>query len=188
LLLSLHFPQIIMSQPQPSGQQTTQKQIQKGSSSTGDKSKAFLKRFKRDLPRVQVFGKKKTAIAVAQCVKGKGIIKVNGVPIELVQPEILRYKLYEPVFIVGQDKFRNIDIRIRVRGGGKVSQIYAIRQAIGKALIAFYQKYVDEASKRALKEELLKYDRSLLVTDPRQREPKKFGGPKARARYTRSFR
>lgn len=33
-----------------------------------------------------------------------------------------------------------MDIRVRVNGGGHVAQIYAIRQAISKALVAFYQK------------------------------------------------
>jgi len=33
-----------------------------------------------------------------------------------------------------------VDIRVRVSGGGHVAQIYAIRQAISKALVAFYQK------------------------------------------------
>merc|ERR1712000_777340 len=40
--------------------------------------------------RVQCFGKKKTATAVAQCKAGKGLVKVNGRPLQLVQPEILR--------------------------------------------------------------------------------------------------
>lgn len=35
--------------------------------------------------------------------EGKGLIRVNGVPIHLVQPEILRYKVYEPVLIAGAD-------------------------------------------------------------------------------------
>ena len=30
--------------------------------------------------------------------------------------------------------------------------------------------------------------RSLLVADPRRNEPKKFGGPGARARYQKSYR
>ncbi|KAG2389196.1 hypothetical protein C9374_014596 [Naegleria lovaniensis] len=137
---------------------------------------------------VQTFGKKKTAIAVAQCKKGKGLIKVNGTPLELIQPEILRFKLFEPVLLLGKDKFKQVDIRIRTRGGGKVSQVYAIRQAIAKALVSYYQKYVDEASKRDIKQSLLEYDRSLLVADPRRREPKKFGGRKARARFQKSYR
>lgn len=39
-----------------------------------------------------------------------------------------------------QDRFAGVDIRVRVNGGGHVSQIYAIRQAISKALVAYYQK------------------------------------------------
>lgn len=49
----------------------------------------------------------------------------------------------------------------------------ALRQAISKAIIAYYQKYVDEQSKVQIKETLLQYDRTLLVADPRRCEPKK---------------
>ncbi len=45
---------------------------------------------------------------------------------------------------------------------------------------------VDEASKREIKDLLTNYDRSLLVADPRRCEPKKFGGPGARARFQKS--
>lgn len=99
-----------------------------------------------------------------------------------------------------------------MKGGGSTSQIYAIRQAIAKGIVAYYQKCtrpihlffflrfslylyvpfkkldVDEASKRELKEILVQYDRTLLVADPRRCEPKKFGGPGARARYQKSYR
>ncbi|KAK9762949.1 40S ribosomal protein S16 [Basidiobolus ranarum] len=137
---------------------------------------------------VQTFGRKKTATAVAFCKSGKGMIRINGSPIELVEPEILKFKVYEPILILGEDKFANVDIRVRVRGGGHTSQIYAIRQAIAKAIVAFYQKFVDEASKKEIKEKLIAYDRTLLVADPRRCEPKKFGGPGARARYQKSYR
>ncbi|GFR32176.1 40S ribosomal protein S16, partial [Trichonephila clavata] len=96
--------------------------------------------------------------------------------------------LMEPILLLGKEKFAGVDIRIRVRGGGQVSQIYAIRQAISKALVAYYQKYVDEASKKEIKDILVQYDRSLLVADCRRCEPKKFGGPGARARYQKSYR
>lgn len=82
----------------------------------------------------------KTAIAVALCKRGKGLIKINGCPIELLEPEILRVKAYEPVLLLGASTFAEVDIRIRVKGGGYTSQIYAIRQAISKAIVAFYQK------------------------------------------------
>jgi small subunit ribosomal protein S16e len=125
---------------------------------------------------------------VAHVKAGKGLIKVNGAPITLVQPEVLRFKVYEPLLIVGLDKFANIDIRVRVTGGGHVSQVYAIRQAIAKGVVAYNQKYVDEQSKNELKKAFLSYDRALLIADSRRSEPKKFGGPGARARYQKSYR
>jgi small subunit ribosomal protein S16e len=64
----------------------------------------------------------------------------------------------------------------------------AIRQAIAKGIVAFYQKYVNEAEKKEVKDILLSYDRTLLVADPRRREPKKFGGRSARARFQKSYR
>ena len=47
---------------------------------------------------------------------------------------------------------------------------------------------VSEVAKNEIKATLLAYDRSLLVADPRRCEPKKFGGPSARARYQKSYR
>ncbi|KAK3752246.1 hypothetical protein RRG08_064267 [Elysia crispata] len=93
-------------------------------------------------------------------------------------------KLQETVLLLGKDRFA----RVRVKGGGHVAQIYAIRQAISKTVVSYYQKYVDEASKKEIKDELIQYDRSLLVPDPRRCESKKFGGPGARSRYQKSYR
>merc|ERR1711896_61632 len=137
---------------------------------------------------VQTFGRKKTAIAVSYCKRGRGLIKINGCPIELVEPELLRYKVFEPILLLGRERFAIMDLRIRVKGGGSPSQIYAIRQAIAKSVVSYYQKYVDEAQKKEIKEILVSYDRSLLVADPRRCEPKKFGGPGARARRQKSNR
>eukprot|EP01126_Amoeba_proteus_P046394 TRINITY_DN5246_c0_g1_i9.p1 TRINITY_DN5246_c0_g1~~TRINITY_DN5246_c0_g1_i9.p1 ORF type:complete len:133 (-),score=23.75 TRINITY_DN5246_c0_g1_i9:200-598(-) len=104
---------------------------------------------------VQTFGKKvssqvsrkkshhftqKTAIAVAYVTEGKGMIRVNGQPLKLVQPEILQFKLWEPVLLLGKEAFSAIDIRVRVKGGGYTAQVYAIRQCIAKAILAWTQK------------------------------------------------
>ncbi|KAI1238974.1 hypothetical protein IHE44_0012072 [Lamprotornis superbus] len=121
----------------------------------------------------------KTATAVAHCKRGNGLIKVNGRPLEMIEPRTLQYKLLEPVLLLGKERFAGVDIRVRVKG--------AIRQAISKALVAYYQKYVDEASKKEIKDILIQYDRTLLVADPRRCESKKFGGPGARARYQKSY-
>ena len=137
---------------------------------------------------VQTFGRKRSAVAVAHCKAGRGLIKINGCPIELVEPEVLRFKVFEPILLLGHARFASVDIRIRVKGGGHVAQIYAIRQALAKSLVAYHQKYESEQAKREIKEIILSYDRSLLVADPRRCEPKKFGGPGARARYQKSYR
>merc|ERR1712146_523587 len=106
---------------------------------------------------VQTFGRKKTAVAVAFVKKGVGRVKINGVPIELVEPEALRFKVWEPILLLGANRYSDVDIRIRVKGGGYTSQVYAVRQAVAKALVAWFQKYVDEASKKEIKEILQSY-------------------------------
>jgi small subunit ribosomal protein S16e len=137
---------------------------------------------------VQTFGRKKNATAVAFCYNGNGSLRVNGKAISLVEPETLRLKLYEPILLVGGNRFKDVNIRVRVRGGGASNQVMAIRQAIAKAIVAYSQKYHDEQQKRELKEIFLQYDKSLLVADPRRCEPKKFGGKGARARFQKSYR
>ena len=76
---------------------------------------------------------------------------------------------------------------MRVKGGGHTSQVYAIRQAIAKALVAYYAKYIDAYSAMELKKKLVAYDRTLLIADPRRMEPKKFGGAGARARRQKRY-
>ena len=139
-------------------------------------------------PFVSCFGKKKTATAVAHAKEGKGQLRLNGQPLALIQPETLRIKAFEPILVVGEDKFANVDIRIRVSGGGHTSQVYAIRQAIAKALVAYYAKYYDAASALELRQLFISYDRTLLIADPRRAEPKKYGGRGARARRQKSYR
>lgn len=90
--------------------------------------------------QVQVFGRKRHAVAVGICKEGKGVIRLNGQPLHLVEPAILRVKVMEPVLLLGPDRFANVDIRLRVTGGGFSSQVYAVRQALAKALVAYSQK------------------------------------------------
>ena len=141
-----------------------------------------------DKKQVRTFGKKKNATAVAWCQEGTGIIRVNAKPLHLIEPQSMVTKVYEPIFILGANKFKNLSIRVRVSGGGSMNQVMAVRLAISKAIIAYTQKYEDEATKREMKELLLSYDKGLLTADPRRCEPKKFGGPGARARFQKSYR
>merc|ERR1719189_527936 len=137
---------------------------------------------------VQCFGRKKTAVAVALVRTGKGEFRVNGCPLHTVKPDLLRVKVYEPFLLLGKKRCNKLDIKLRCKGGGFTAQIYAMRQAIAKGIVAYYQKFIDEATKKEIKDVLMQYDRSLIVADPRRREPKKFGGRSARARFQKSYR
>ncbi|XP_017358519.1 40S ribosomal protein S16 isoform X1 [Cebus imitator] len=86
---------------------------------------------KGPLQSVQVFGRKKTATAVAHCKRGNGLIKVNGRPLEMIEPRTLQYKLLEPVLLLGKERFAGVDIRVRVKGGGHVAQIYGESYELG---------------------------------------------------------
>ena len=92
------------------------------------------------LPPYSAFGRKRNAVAVALAKEGKGLIRLNGQPLHLVEPAIMRVKAMEPILLLGRDRFSTVDVRVRVKGGGQSAQIYAIRQSIAKAMVAYAQK------------------------------------------------
>ncbi len=126
-------------------------------------------------------GKKKTAVARATVREGEGRVRINSQPVELVEPEISRLKMLEPFRIVGDDLRGEIDIEVDVSGGGVSGQADAVRTAIARGVVEF-------TNDAELRDAFMEFDRSLLVNDVRQSEPKKWGGPGARARYQKSYR
>ncbi len=132
---------------------------------------------------VVVKSKRKRAIARASVKKGTGKVKVNGFSIGVIEPVSLRNVMLEPVGVssMTEELFKNVDMIISVRGGGQSAQAQAVRGAIAKGLSAFSEG-------DTLRKGYLQYDRSMLVDDPRRVEPKKFKGPKARARFQKSYR
>ncbi len=125
-------------------------------------------------------GARKTSRATAALTAGKGRIRVNGVPLEVWEPEVARLHMTAPVAIVGElrEKF---DVDVRVAGGGFMSQADAAAMAIARA-------FLDQGRGASLKEKMAAYNKYLLAGDPRQTEPKKFGGPGARRRRQKSYR
>ena len=126
-------------------------------------------------------GKKKTAVARATVRDGEGRIRINSQPVELVEPEMARLKMLEPFRIAGDDLRDQVDIDVTVNGGGFSGQADAVRTALARGLV----QHLNDAE---LREAYMQFDRSLLVNDVRQSEPKKWGGPGARARYQKSYR
>ncbi len=125
-------------------------------------------------------GKRKTSLAKATLKSGSGKIRINGSPLEILQPEMAKMRIMEPLIIFGNN-WKRYDIRVRVKGGGFMSQADAVRMAIATGLVQMSQDY--EARSR-----MIEHDRTMLVGDPRRTEPKKFGGPSARSRYQKSYR
>jgi len=125
-------------------------------------------------------GARKTARATAAISLGAGRVRVNGTPIELWEPEPARLHLLGPVLVVGElrDKY---DVDVSVSGGGFMGQADAAAMAIARA-------YVDQVRGGEMRERMNAYNKYLLSGDPRQAEPKKFGGPGARRKRQKSYR
>ncbi|HDI32091.1 MAG TPA: 30S ribosomal protein S9 [Thermofilum sp.] len=125
--------------------------------------------------------RRKTARARVLIREGKGRVFVNGAPLEIFEPELARLKIMEPVYLAGDEIVSKVDIIAEAKGGGIMGQASAIRTAIARGLVEW-------SKSEELKELYMKYDRHLLVEDPRQTEPKKPRGRSARAKRQKSYR
>jgi small subunit ribosomal protein S16e len=132
---------------------------------------------------------KKKAVATCVCTQtGEFSIKVNMVPFAILPNSLMSAKLKEIICIVEQANIRDLSFDITCKEGGSVSRVYAVRMAFAKAVLAFYGTYFEEWKRQEIQKRLMEFDRFSLVCDSRKREPKKFGGPGARARYQKSYR
>lgn len=133
---------------------------------------------------VNEVGKRKTAVARVTIKEGKGAVRINKKPLEIIEPEVVRAKLAEPLFIASQFpdiNIASIDVEVTTTGGGFIGQAEAARTAIARGLVEWTEN-------EELKETYLDYDRSLVVSDMRKRETKKFGAKGARAKRQKSYR
>ena len=132
-------------------------------------------------------GKRKTAVARATLKPGKGRVRVNGGPIHIMEPELARRKALEPIKIAeAMNRLERVDISVDVRGGGQMGQVDAIRTAIARGLV----KYNDgaEGEDEELRDEFIRFERKMLVNDPRRKEPKHQMGRGARKKWQKSYR
>ena len=110
-------------------------------------------------------GKRKNAVARAVIKKGKGTFRINKVPFSLVQPELSRLRLIEPIRL-SKSVADTLDIDIVTNGGGTTGMIDAARQAVARGIVAWTGS--DE-----MKSMFVAYDRNLIVNDPRRNETSK---------------
>ena len=128
-----------------------------------------------------VSGKRKTAVARAVVKPGVGKVRINLTPVEILEPEIAREKIMEPLLQAGEDVWKQLDMDVTTSGGGYMGQAEAARMAVANALL----KWTKSTHLRTVFSE---YDRTMLAGDSRSKEPKKFGGPGARRRKQKSYR
>ena len=114
---------------------------------------------------VHISGKRKMSVARATVKKGNGIIRINKKILDVIEPEIAREKIREPLLLAG-DVAKKVNITVDVKGGGVMSQAEAARNAIARALVEY-------TGSKDLKKTFLQYDRHLLVADVRRTEPQK---------------
>jgi small subunit ribosomal protein S9 len=159
-------------------------QTQAAAGAKQQKKKPAVKKTAKKAERVvMVKSKRKTAIARASIKKGSGRIRINGFDVSTIEPMEFRNMILEPLGVSAttEELAKGIDINILVNGGGRSAQAQAARGAIAKGISEY-------SGADIVKKGYMHYDRSMLVDDPRRVEPKKFGGPKARARVQKSYR
>jgi len=115
-------------------------------------------------------GKRKSSVARVIITPGKGAIEVNQRQLEEYFPRAyLQSVAKQPLVQSGYEG--NVDVRVRVRGGGVSGQAAAVRHGIARALCD-----IDPELRRELKR------RGMLTRDARVKERRKAGLKKARKR------
>jgi small subunit ribosomal protein S9 len=125
-------------------------------------------------------GRRKAAIARAVVRDGKGRVFVNGRALNVYEPELARLKISEPLTLA-PEVAKLVDIEVGVKGGGYMGQADAARTAIARGLIEW-------SGDAKLREMFKTHDWTLIKSDVRFKEPKKPGGPGARAKFQKSYR
>lgn len=139
-------------------------------------------RKRRVKPKVaQTKAKKKRAVAHAIVRKGKGRLTLNKLSIDLIRPYYVMDFIKEPLNFLEEADLQGLDITVKVKGGGFMGQAVSARAAIAKSLVNYTKD-------KKLKDAYMKYDRMLLVDDPRRVESKKPLGTKARKKRQSSKR
>ncbi len=147
------------------------------------------------VPKTEIyFATRKTASAHVYITKGAGKIRINNVPVEMIQQETAREAILAPLEIAG-DLRNKIDLSVRVSGGGFMGQASAAATGISRALTGWTKTKKEpkdhpfpKSTREDLRKRIAEYDKYLISGDARRKEPKKFGGPGARRRKQKSYR
>lgn len=133
------------------------------------------------MEKVNTSGKRRTAMARANIIRGNGKILINKKDYKNLHV-FDRLRIEEPLRIAEKILGKiDFDVIIGVKGGGEKSQIEASRLALARAIIKF-------SNSAELKKAFIAYDRNLVVADVRRKEAYKPGDSKARRKRQKSYR
>lgn len=114
-------------------------------------------------------GRRKTSVASLRLFAGAGDNTINEKPLQkFYSHKYETSRIYAP-FAVSELSEKDYHFTTKISGGGKESQLEALRLALARAIVKMYPE-----RKKALK------DQGLLTRDPRMVERKKTGLRKAR--------
>ena len=148
------------------------------------------------IPKTEIyFASRKTASAHVYITKGVGKVRINNIPVEMLEPEIAREVVLMPLEIIGEELRDKVNISVRVKGGGFMGQAYAVSTAMSRALIGLTKSKKEpkdhpfnKSKREDLRKRIGEFDQYLISGDARRKEPQKFGGPGARRRKQKSYR
>ena len=120
--------------------------------------------------QIQATGKRKSAVARVIVRSGNGAFEINDRPIEQYFPSSL-HQLMARQALVSSGYDGNVDVRVRVHGGGISGQAGAVRHGVARALTELEPELRGDLKRRGM-----------LTRDDRRKERKKAGLKKARKR------
>jgi small subunit ribosomal protein S9 len=125
---------------------------------------------------ISATGRRKTAVASARIMPGKGVFTINGLQLlEYLDRETLVDQARSPLAVT--ELLGRLDVICKASGGGVTGQAGAVRLALSRALCRFNPDLRSTLRKAGY-----------LARDAREVERKKYGRPKARKRFQYSKR
>lgn len=146
---------------------------------TKSKTKKRTTKSKKEMKIIVSRGKRKRAIArVFIKTDGEGKIKINGLDWKVYFNSPFYHLYFQNLILDRVPKLlKNLDIEVKVNGGGVLGQLQAVTTGIARGLTQLDYELKNKV-----------FDDSILKEDIRRVEPKKDRRRKARAKFQKSYR
>jgi len=106
--------------------------------------------------------RRRTTVAVARSNIGDGRISIDGLPLTSVHPHVLKFKIFEPIYIYGYLNIADVNIRVLTNGGGFISRVLSARLCLARSILALVDCQQEQALYTHVKESFLAFDEALF--------------------------